>query len=129
MKKLRIEKTSARKFGIGASSLKMKAAALTMALAASMPLSMPCAIVPLAAQAATVARARTASKNTQDYYVTANMLNVRSGPGTSYRQIGTISKGMIISVRSFKKMKDGSWAKIKFGEVTAYVSAQYIAKK
>ena len=58
------------------------------------------------------------------YYVTANILNVRSGPGTNYSLVGTYTQGTRVYVHSIS----GGWAKVRFNGVTAYASAQYLAK-
>eukprot|EP01107_Rhizomastix_libera_P002668 TRINITY_DN145_c1_g2_i1.p1 TRINITY_DN145_c1_g2~~TRINITY_DN145_c1_g2_i1.p1 ORF type:complete len:360 (-),score=91.36 TRINITY_DN145_c1_g2_i1:122-1105(-) len=55
-----------------------------------------------------------------DYTVTASSLNVRSGPGTSYSVVTSLSKGKIVSVTSISN----GWAKISSG----YVSSQYLTK-
>lgn len=55
-----------------------------------------------------------------NYSVTATSLNVRSGPGTSYKTVGTKKKGATVCVSSISN----NWAKITEG----YVSASYIKK-
>ncbi len=51
-------------------------------------------------------------------------LNVRSGPGTSYSRIGSLSKGKTVIVLS----SSNGWSKILYaGTKTGYVSAQYLA--
>lgn len=53
--------------------------------------------------------------------VIADKLNVRSGAGTSYSTIGSLSKGqMVESVGT-----TGSWYKIKYQNTFGYISAQY----
>jgi uncharacterized protein YgiM (DUF1202 family) len=49
-------------------------------------------------------------------------LNVRSGPGTTYRVVGTLSGGRSITVRSTSK----GWSKIDFQDQTAYVASRYL---
>lgn len=58
------------------------------------------------------------------YYVMANILNVRSGPGTNYSLVGTYTQG----TRGYVHSISGGWAKVRFNGVTAYASAQYLAK-
>ena len=58
----------------------------------------------------------------KQYKVTADVLNVRSGPGTNYNKIGSVKNGQIIEVYSVTS----GWAKIKYGTTTGYVSADYI---
>ena len=55
--------------------------------------------------------------------VTAGTLNVRSGPGTGYAVIGTLSKGTKVNVVS----TSGSWSKINSPK-TGWVASQYLAK-
>ncbi len=56
------------------------------------------------------------------YTVTASTLNVRSGAGTSYAAIGSVTKGQKLSVVS----KSGSWYKINYNGRTGYVSSDYV---
>jgi uncharacterized protein YgiM (DUF1202 family) len=58
------------------------------------------------------------------YSVTANTLNVRSGPGTGYGILGTLPRGALVNGYG----KTGSWMKITYNGSTAYVSANYLAK-
>ncbi len=55
-------------------------------------------------------------------HVNAGPLNVRSGPGTSYKKVGSLSQGASVTVLE----KADGWYKIASGSVTGYVSAQYI---
>lgn len=58
-----------------------------------------------------------------NYTVTASALNVRSGPGTGYKVVGTLKKGAQISATI-----SGSWAKITSGTYTGrYVSKSYLS--
>ncbi|MDO5010132.1 MAG: SH3 domain-containing protein, partial [Intestinibacter bartlettii] len=50
-------------------------------------------------------------------------LNVRTGPSTSYRQIGIVSKGQVIQVTG--KCSNG-WYQIKFGNKVGYISGKYL---
>ncbi|MGP0690366.1 SH3 domain-containing protein [Priestia aryabhattai] len=56
------------------------------------------------------------------YSVTASTLNVRSGAGTNYAAIGSVTKGQTLSVMS----KSGSWYKINYNGRTGYVSSDYV---
>ncbi len=56
-------------------------------------------------------------------YVSNGPLNVRSGPGTGYGKVGSLSQGAAVTI--VEKL-DG-WYKITSGNVTGYVSASYIA--
>lgn len=57
------------------------------------------------------------------YRVTAkNALNVRSGPGTSYAKLGTLTHGTQIEVYSISN----GWATISYSGKTAYVSMNYL---
>ena len=54
---------------------------------------------------------------------TANTLNVRSGPSTSYDVLGTISNSTNIEILE----KNGNWYKISFNDNYGYVSSSYIS--
>lgn len=57
------------------------------------------------------------------YRVTPKIgLNVRSGPGTSYKKYGALVCGTTVEVTGIS----GGWATISYGGQTAYVSAEYI---
>ena len=58
-------------------------------------------------------------------YVTASALNVRSGAGTSYSVIGSLSKGKAASVVG----TSGNWYKIKYGSGYGHISASYTSAK
>lgn len=62
------------------------------------------------------------------YYVTAEVLNIRSGPGTDYSVIGSLTKGMRVKVFSIRGEQGNRWAKIRFAGLTAYASAKHLAK-
>ncbi len=55
-------------------------------------------------------------------YVNAGPLNVRSGPGTGYSRIGSLSAGTAVTIAE----KLDGWFKITGGGVSGYVSAVYI---
>ena len=54
--------------------------------------------------------------------VTANKLNVRSGPSTSYSIVGTLNNGENVEILG----RDNNWYKISYDNLTGYVSASYI---
>lgn len=54
--------------------------------------------------------------------VTATILNVRSGPGITYKILGGLSKGRKVSIIS----STGDWHKISYNNSTGYVSKKYI---
>ena len=57
------------------------------------------------------------------YKVTPSIgLNVRSGPGTSYKKLGALPYGTEIAVAEISN----GWATVQYSGQTAYVSAQYI---
>lgn len=58
------------------------------------------------------------------YYVTANSLNVRLGPGYDYETIGTLYIGDMVEVLA---VKDG-WCRILYEGAEAYVSADYVSE-
>ncbi|MGG1072522.1 SH3 domain-containing protein [Priestia megaterium] len=64
----------------------------------------------------------TPSAESTTYTVTASTLNVRSGAGTNYASIGSVTKGQKLSVVS----KSGSWYKINYNGRTGYVSSDYV---
>ena len=57
------------------------------------------------------------------YAVICRKLNVRSGPGTSYERIGSLSRGALLS----GVLEDG-WLRFTYNGQTAYVSATYVQK-
>jgi chitinase len=50
-------------------------------------------------------------------------VNVRSGPGTGYKKLGSAPKGAVYPVTG----KSGSWYAILFGGRAAYISSSYLA--
>ena len=54
--------------------------------------------------------------------VNAGPLNVRSGPGTTYKKVGTLKKGAVVTVLE----SSGGWYKITAGNLTGYVSDDYV---
>ena len=56
-------------------------------------------------------------------YVTATTLNVRSGAGTSYPVLGSLSKGTKVEVIS----TTNGWSKINYNGSIGYVSSQYLS--
>ena len=65
----------------------------------------------------------TTSTNTTTKYVTATTLNVRSGAGTSYSVLGSLSKGTKVEVISTTNV----WSKINYNGSIGYVSSQYLS--
>ena len=58
----------------------------------------------------------TGSSSTTTMYVTCRTLNVRSGAGTSYAKVGTLSRNAAVEVESVS----GGWAKLTNGTYVAY---------
>lgn len=59
--------------------------------------------------------------------VTTDVLNVRSGAGTNYSKIGSLTKGKTFVVTGTAKDSSGvTWYKFTYGSRTAYVSSQYV---
>ena len=58
------------------------------------------------------------------YKVTCSSLNVRSGPGTKYRRVGSLKKNTKVIPSSISK----GWAKITYKSKVAYVSTSYLKK-
>lgn len=56
------------------------------------------------------------------YEVTGDDVNIRTGPGTSYKSVGMLYRHDVISVKSI----DNGWAKFKYNGQWRYVSATYI---
>lgn len=54
--------------------------------------------------------------------VTGNTVNVRSGPGTDYSKVGSVAKGDTVKILG----TEGNWYRISIGNVTGYVSAEYV---
>jgi len=52
---------------------------------------------------------------------TTSGVNVRSGPGTSYRSLGKVKKGEVLPVVD----KSGDWLKIEWNGTNAYVHSRY----
>ena len=66
----------------------------------------------------------TSGSITTYYKVTCSSLNVRSGPGTSYKRIGSLKKNTNVYPSSISK----GWAKITYSGKTGYVSTSYLKK-
>ena len=56
--------------------------------------------------------------------ITGVGVRVRSGPGTSYSQIGTVSTGDSLTVTG----KTDGWYRVSYNGQTGYVSADYATK-
>ena len=54
--------------------------------------------------------------------VNAGPLNVRSGPGTSYKKVGSLKKGSAVTILETAN----GWYKVTDGKLTGYVSDDYI---
>lgn len=59
-----------------------------------------------------------------DYYVSADSVNVRSGPGTQYRILGVLTRNTRVPVSS----SVGRWFKFVYRERTAYVHGDYLRR-
>jgi len=67
---------------------------------------------------------RTVSSYTAKVSVSSGSLNVRSGPGTNYGKLGSLSKGEVVIVLS----SSGGWSRILYsGNKTGYVSGTYLS--
>lgn len=54
-------------------------------------------------------------------------LNVRSGPGTSYSKIGSLTDGQVVRIVGESNASDGTlWYQINYGDGTGYVSSSFI---
>ena len=56
--------------------------------------------------------------------ITASVLNIRSGPGTTYTRLGSFSKGAKVDILDTKAAAD--WLKILYNGSVAYVHASYV---
>ena len=56
--------------------------------------------------------------------VTADVLNVRTGPGTDYDLQGTLTQGSEVQVLA----QEGEWSRIQYNGTEAYVSSQYLTE-
>ncbi len=84
-------------------------------------------ILSFAIAASMAASCLTASAANMTGSCTADVLNVRSGAGTSYSKAGTVSYGDSLTILSETTDSSGAkWYKISCGSVTGYVSAAYV---
>lgn len=58
------------------------------------------------------------------YVINTSTLNIRSGAGTSYSQIGTLSKGTSVKCTG---TSDSGWSRIEYNGQTAYASSKYLS--
>ena len=61
---------------------------------------------------------------TNGSYKTTAALRIRSGRGTSYKILGTIPKGTIVSVTDIS----GGWGKVTYNSKTGYCYMFYLSK-
>lgn len=84
-------------------------------------------ILSFAIAASMAASCLTASAANMTGSCTADVLNVRSGAGTSYSKTGTVSYGDSLTILSETTDSSGAkWYKISCGNVKGYVSAAYV---
>ena len=57
--------------------------------------------------------------------VNGDTLNVRSGPGTSHRDIGDLKKHQVVNVLGYNS--DGTWAHIKYRGQMAWISTRHLS--
>lgn len=55
--------------------------------------------------------------------ITASVVNLRSGPGTSYKIVGTINEKSLVTILDI----ESGWAKIRHGELQGWVNDDYLA--
>lgn len=58
------------------------------------------------------------------YVNSSNGINLREGPGSDYKTLGTIPNGYKVTVLE----TDGEWSKVKYEGKTGYVSSQYLSE-
>ncbi|WP_434797186.1 SH3 domain-containing protein [Terrisporobacter vanillatitrophus] len=66
----------------------------------------------------------TAFADTEYRVITADAVNFRSGPSTSYASIGKFNKGDKVEYLG----ESGSWIKVKYSDKTGYVYGQYVGE-
>ena len=66
----------------------------------------------------------TAFADTEYRVITADAVNFRSGPSTSYSSIGKFNKGDKVEYLG----ESGSWIKVKYSNKTGYVYGEYVEK-
>ena len=101
----------------------MKRKVMAMFLAATMMATPATYVAAADGNVAVVQTDAVQTRATTKYYVTADVLNVRSGPGMGYSIIGSLTYNQVISVTSIS----GGWAKFRYIDRTGYVSAEYLA--
>lgn len=73
-----------------------------------------------------ISSASTSTSTTKTKYVAPSAgLNLRKGPSTTYSTIQKLSKGSKVSVIS----SSNGWSKVKYKNVTGYVSSSYLSSK
>ena len=73
-----------------------------------------------------ISSASTSTSTTKTKYVaTSAGLNLRKGPSTTYSTIQKLSKGSKVTVIS----SSNGWSKVKYKNVTGYVSSSYLSSK
>lgn len=65
------------------------------------------------------------SQNLEQYTVSSQTLNIRSGPGKNFSIVSTLTQGDAVQI--LEKESNGWW-KIKFSEIEGYVFSQYLAE-
>ncbi len=73
---------------------------------------------------AAVQESLAATAEPKEGMVTTSVLNVRSGAGTSYARVGTLSQGASVTITDESV---SGWYGITSGDLSGYVSADYIA--
>lgn len=95
---------------------------ITVLLAAVLLITAVFAVLP----AAGAADVYGATKGT----ITNGPLNVRSNAGTSYKKLGTVAKGKVVTIKAAKKDKSGQkWYKISYKSKAGYILAKYVKVK
>lgn len=55
----------------------------------------------------------------------SSVLYIRSGPGTSYSKLGSLSNGQVVSVT---EISNGNWGKIAYGVATGWICLDYASR-
>ena len=60
--------------------------------------------------------------------IICDVLRIRSGPGTSYSQVGKLDRGAVVEILEMKEVGSSAWGRIEMGWIclTGYVELSYV---
>ena len=65
-----------------------------------------------------------------DLPIVTKVLNIRKGPGVTYKKLGSVKKGEVYTI--VKKTSDGNWGLLKAGPVVGssyiHLGSKYVKK-